>query len=191
MSFSEALTRELNDELQHKVAAGDEDARTQMIEGNMRLAASKVEQFVAQRPQFAYMKDDLLSDAFVGLTEAVDAIRDSGVRDSTTGWLASCIQNRLLLAARLECKESGTVPQSPSDLAYDDGRLAAAEARESVYACCEDDLDREIVRQRELGHTDTEIAESLGCGRLSVARVRHRLSENFGNAKKTLKTKRG
>lgn len=188
MSYSEALTQELNDELQQAVAAGNGAARDRMIQGNMRLAATRVELFIARRPQFDYLKDDLLSEAFVGLTEAVDDISSQGVRENPTGWLSTCIDNQLRTA--VESHDTIRVPRRTrdgnmarsraiEDVAFTPDTEAVNEAREAAYACCENDTDRAIMQQREAGQTDAQIAESLGVTRISVTRARQRLYRTF------------
>lgn len=174
MSFSEASNRELNDQLQVLVAEGDEDARTRMIESNMRLAVYKVEHFIAQWPQYGHLKDDLLSEAFIGLTEGVDYIRDNGAGSNPTGLLAQCIDQQLRTATTQK-KEISTTRQG--DLSYEPD--TTLELMEEIEACCENDLDRAIVRQRAQGYSDAEIGESIGKPRLFVTRARQRLAQTF------------
>lgn len=159
------------------VAGGDESSRQRMIASNMRLAMYHAERFVEQHAKYEHLKDDLLSEAFIGLTEGVDKIRDKGVRDDPTSWLSGSIRMQLRRAVR---KLARSVPMDRlrgGDLAYTpDNEL---ETQEAIYACCKDDTDREIVRLRGLGHTDAEIGALIGLSRGAVNRTRQRLEEKY------------
>ena len=61
-----------NDRLYPFVAAGDAAARTKMIESNMPLVVAKVNAYLVEFPDLAYLRDDLTSAGFVGLTKAVN-----------------------------------------------------------------------------------------------------------------------
>lgn len=175
--FSEAATRELNEELQVLVAKGDDSARQRMIASNMRLAAYITERFVEQHSQYAYYKDDLLSEAFIGLTEGVDKIRDKGVRDDPTSWLSGSIRMLLSKAVRGLVGDLQTGHLGGNDLAYTPD--SGLETLEAIYACCEDDTEREIVRLRGLGRTDVEISALIKLPRLTVSRIRQRLEKKY------------
>lgn len=76
---------------------GDEQARTRLIEHNLRLVAHIVRKYyTAQTGQ-----DDLISIGTVGLIKAIDSFNDrNGARFAT--YAAKCIQNAIL--------SSGTIP---------------------------------------------------------------------------------
>ena len=61
------LSTEGNLALAPKVAAGDLEARGQMIEGNMPLVVSKVSAYIRDFPEYGYLRDDLTSVGFMGL----------------------------------------------------------------------------------------------------------------------------
>ena len=65
-------TAEKNAELYPRVAAGDEAAREDMINGNMPLVFSKVESFIRCFPHVVHLRDDLVSAGFVGPGKAVN-----------------------------------------------------------------------------------------------------------------------
>ena len=183
MSYSEASNRELNDQLQTLVAAGDEAARTRMIEGNMRLVAYKVEQFLSASPQFAYMKDDLLSEGFLGLTKGVNRIRDQEVGDPTA-YLAQCIRKHLLSA--VGAGDTVRVPRNKKRLVRQPiGRGVAyspdatQETLESVIDVCGDVTEKTIVSLRAEGYSDAEIAARVGLSRSRVTTLRTQISEKF------------
>ena len=68
----ETLDVEKNMALFRHVVAGDASAREEMIAGNMPLAVTNVESFIRLFPEIAYLRDDLMSAAFVGLVKAVN-----------------------------------------------------------------------------------------------------------------------
>ena len=183
MSYSEAASRESNKTLQPLVAAGDDSARQRMIEANMRLVAYKVEQFLATRPQFEYMKDDLLSEGFVGLTKGVNWIRDQAVADPTA-YLAQCIRKHLLSA--VEVADIVRAPRNKKRLVRQPIAGAAAyapdtqhEVLESIVDVCDDETERTIVSLRAEGYSDAEIAGRVGLSRSRVSTLRKEIAEKF------------
>jgi DNA-directed RNA polymerase specialized sigma24 family protein len=189
MSYSEASNRESNNELQELVAAGDEAARTRMIEDNMRLVAYKVEQFLVTRPQFEYLKDDLISEGFVGLTEGVNWIRDRGAGKNPTGLLSECIHKQLLSAVegadvirpprRGKGGESRHLTRSKNvgSVAYNP--VPQQDAYDTILECCENDVERAVVKLRAEGYSDAEIGASLGLAPQRISEVRKNLKEKF------------
>lgn len=97
-------TRELNDALYPKVVAGDASARNQMIEANMSLVTNKVQAYLSQHPEWNHLRDDLISQGFVGLTQAVNKMAGIVSEDdidipvdvnNPTGLISTYIYHRL------------------------------------------------------------------------------------------------
>ena len=74
--ITRALDREQNERLYVRVMAGDEEARQEMIEGNMPLVIAKANSYIRRFPQLAYLRDDLHSAGFLGLVKAVNKMAE-------------------------------------------------------------------------------------------------------------------
>ena len=200
---SEPFTTAENDAVYQRLVSGDESARNELIEGNMALVIHRVDAYLHRAPQMAYYRDDMISAGIVGLCEVVDRMQKKGPVTSPkpTGWITKgidCCISRLAdesntivvpkmtqARARSEGKPIRP-PRTVSDkaLVYRDdseisGNAAATELQEEILACCEDDTDRQIVRMRSDGHTDAEIAASLGLSAMTISRRRRVVFERF------------
>ena len=177
------LSREKNDELYRRVMAGDEHARQQMIEGNMALVSNRVDAFIREHSEAANLRDDLRSAGYVGLVQAVNAMEkhDNPKKPNPTGYLSIAIQreikrlfdsesvisvpDRTQRDARKENRQIKApvvqqgIPQSFADRRQD-VQQELMELRELLDSCCESDDERTILRMREKGHSDREIAEA-------------------------------
>ncbi len=187
------FTQEQNDAVYRRLVAGDANARDEMIEGNMALAAFRVEEYLRNAPQMAYYRDDLIGAATYGLCEAVDSMRKKGpIRNpKPTGYLTRAIDWRI---TRL-VDESNliVVPQTTQDRARAEGvvikpprlvpeaaalgvpdssganDVAATELQEEILACCQDEADRKIVEMRAMNYTQKEIACEVGITQKSIS----------------------
>ena len=80
------LTAEETDALLRRVRAGDREARSRLIEGNLRLVLSVIQRFAARRSQRGESCDDLFQVGCVGLIKAIDNFDvEQNVRFSTYG----------------------------------------------------------------------------------------------------------
>lgn len=177
--------RELNDELYPLVVAGDEAARERMIEVNMPLVTNKVDTFLAVFPHLEYLRDDLMSEGFIGLCIAVNKMAEGGPRQNAnpTGFMSYKIHYQL---GDLADKEAGTgahpntlralrkagkaaaqqveadpdiLPPATGDETIDP--MAMTDLIDEIESCCEDENELEIVRLRAKGYVDQEIADQL------------------------------
>lgn len=186
----EPATRESNNALYPLVAAGDKAARDQMIEANVGMVISKVEHFLAFLPRYRHLRDDLISSGMVGLVEAVNLMASGEKVDepNPTGLIGLRIQwaigtNTLesdeTIRVPTRSRKRNRVPEkaislseefsktlSPAEmkkvskmLSYDPRRML--DLRETLDACCENEMEREILRLREEGYVDREIADIL------------------------------
>lgn len=183
---------------------GDSDARSRLIEHNLRLVAHIVRKYYASYSS----PDDLVSIGTLGLIKAIDSFRfENGARFAT--YAAKCIQNEILmffrsqkkLAMEVSINETIDIDRDGNPLTYMDiisGDDTIAEDldlkvhTERVFTLIRDVLDdRErkiIVMRYGLGDappaTQREVAKKMGISRSYVSRIEKRalekLRENFG-----------
>lgn len=206
------LTAEGNKALYREVAAGDPAAREKMILGNTALAMTNVESFIRRYPQFAHLRDDLMSAAFIGLTKAVNQmVAGCEIRDSEA-WTPVCCMGTWInreLSRLIEdehqihlpheserlAKQKGepinmpsvsnTIPERGAPASYEE----EVEVRDLIDACIETDIERTFMQMREAGYTYAEIADVLQMtvGNLSyvVAKLDCRLQAVLANGGQT------
>lgn len=184
--------------------AGDEHARSMLIEHNLRLVV-----FLARKFESSGVgTEDLISIGTIGLIKAVSTFRpDKNIRLAT--YASKCIQNELLMHFRQKRKSAGEL--SLSDALETDGDGNALALQDII--CCEDDglsaveehdrydamhhalarslspREREIIRLRYgLGLPaplpQREIAKQMGISRSYVSRIEKRALEKLREALK-------
>lgn len=187
-----------NTRLYPLVAAGDADARREMIEGNMSLVVAKVDKFLAELPHLVHLRDDLTSAGFIGLVEAISNMQRRKVRNPTS-YVSIAINRsfRQLLKSespihvppesRRLAKAEGKEIEVPtvSNKAHDPCRLPLApqvqevEARNLLDSCCKDRMERRILRLRERGGTCKQIGERVGRHYVAVNRILNRVEADY------------
>ena len=189
-SFPRPLTPEKEHELLLLLQQGDDNARTQLIEHNLRLVAHIVKKYYASSAE----QDDLLSIGTIGLIKAIGTFRpDKNIKLAT--YASKCIQNELLMHFRQKRKSAGEL--SLSDALETDGDGNALALQDVI--CCEDEAlsavdehdrynamhraladlsprEREILRLRyglglPAALPQREIAKQLGISRSYVSRL--------------------
>ena len=183
-----------NGRLYPLVAAGDPDARRQMIEGNMSLAVAKVESFIRCFPGVAHLRDDLTSAAFVGLTKAVNQMAEGCQIKQPETWNPSdCIGSWINreLTRLIEDETPIRLPHTSRDRARAEGKELTLppvcndiperfevpsyekelEMRDLIESCCTCEEERTFVAMREAGHTLAEIAAAIGKSRMFTQRL--------------------
>ena len=196
-----ALDREQNERLYPRVMAGDQQAREEMIEGNMPLVVMKVDSYIRCYPNVAYLRDDLHSAGFVGLVQAVNkmAEHDQPNNVNPTGYVSVAITREI---ARLAENESAmgltSIPEPADGPSSDDDvpevghnvpesiidvNASAAqglfELRDLIESCCETDEERTLIRMREEGYADRDIAEALKMPHTAAYTLRKELEQRF------------
>ena len=202
-SFPKPLPPDKEAELLRKMQEeGDEKAREQLIEHNLRLVAHIVKKYYASSAE----QDDLISIGTIGLIKAVSTFRaDKSIHLAT--YASKCIQNELLMHFRQKRKNAGEL--SLSDTLETDGDGNALALQDII--CCEDDglaaveehdrylamhralaaalspREREIIRLRYgLGMAaplpQREIAKRFGISRSYVSRIEKRALEKLRDA---------
>ena len=112
-SFPPPLSAEREAELLQKSRAGDDNAKNELIEHNLRLVAHIVKKFDSKYVE----QDDLISIGTIGLIKGVDTFsNDKGVRITT--YCARCIENEILMYFRSNNKTTKNISINES-IGYD------------------------------------------------------------------------
>jgi RNA polymerase sigma factor (sigma-70 family) len=191
-------TAEKNAELYPRVAAGDEAAREEVINGNMPLVFSKVESFLRCFPHLAHLRDDLVSAGCVGLVRAVNQMAKGCRIRKPRNWtptdhIGTAIYRKF--GELIEDESPIRVPHTSKDRARADGEELTvppvvneiperfevpayereSETRDLIESCCTCDAERKFVAMREAGYTYVEIAKALNMSRMSTHRMAKKL----------------
>ena len=100
-SFPDPLSKELEEEYIKKMKLGDKDARSKLIEHNLRLVAHIVKKYDNSKEDC----DDLISIGTIGLIKGVDSFSGSKNTKLNT-YVARCIENEILMYFRNNKKRS-------------------------------------------------------------------------------------
>lgn len=186
--LSAAKEREL---LQQLKKSGNQQARSLLIEHNLRLVAHIIKKYYAAGGE----QDDLISIGTIGLIKAVDSFDpDKGTRLAT--YAARCIENEILMHFRALRRTAGTVSLTETMEADKDGSPLSLMDLICVDDTIADDLDLkqksvqlyqylqelEDPREKEIltkryglyqtkEMTQREIAKELGISRSYVSRI--------------------
>ncbi len=164
----DAGSKALNDELYPLVVAGNAKARTRMIESNMSLVIAKVDSYIGCYPEAAHLRDDLISEGFLGLTTAVNRMADQDTKENAnaTGYISYWIMHSIGtvldqesgVGASLRTKQRAFSQDSDLNAQIQEARpakdiiadpMSLVDLRDEIESCCETDIDRAIVRMRE------------------------------------------
>ena len=103
-AFPRPLSTAREKELLERCAKGDQEARQQLIEHNLRLVAHIVKKYYAVHSD----PDDLISIGTIGLIKAIDTFHaDKGARLSS--YASRCIENEILMVFRAGKKSAQDV----------------------------------------------------------------------------------
>ena len=94
-AFKPQLTAKQESELLEKYFQGDQDARNQLIEHNLRLVAHIVKKYEGGKD----LQEDLISIGTIGLIKAVDSYKSDKATKLGT-YAAKCIENEILMHMR-------------------------------------------------------------------------------------------
>lgn len=201
-SFPKPLSREEEAECLQKMQAGDQNARSRLIEHNLRLVAHVVRKYTVP----GYTQEDLVSVGTLGLMKAVNSYRPETQTPLST-YAARCIENEVLMLLRASKKRRGDVSLSepigmdgegndisfqdvlgsPSDLVEDEAirRMNMAEVRRILQTL--PPRERMVLEMRYglLGGRallQQEVAEKMGISRSYVSRIETRAIELIRDA---------
>ena len=191
-SFPKALSAKEEAELLKRRDEGDEEAKSKLIEHNLRLVAHVSKKYYSANPSD---QDDLISIGTIGLIKAVSTFkRDKNIRLAT--YAARCIENEILMYFRSLKKSAQDLHFSdPIDSDKDGNSLTLVDVvsdntniadeidkkikLERLRVLLEtrlDDREKEIIRLRYgLGGgaelTQRQVASILGISRSYVSRI--------------------
>ncbi len=194
--FPDPLTKEEEQKVLERFENGDERARDELINHNLRLVAHIVKKY-----NNSLEADDLISVGTIGLIKAVDSFDSKkGVLLST--YASRCIENEILMLIRSNKKHKDTIslntmlaPKNDSeDLEL--GNLIPSEDEEDVFeqvetGCLMTDImkimekdltpmEQEIIKYR-YGlcsyplKTQKEVAEIFGISRSYISRIENKI----------------
>ena len=102
--FPETLSKEEEEKNIERMLLGDKDARSSLIEHNLRLVAHIVKKYECP----SYDTDDLISIGTIGLVKGIDSYKPNKKTRLTT-YVARCIENEILMYFRSNKKHLNNV----------------------------------------------------------------------------------
>ena len=199
-SFPKPLSAKRETELLHKMKhQGDSEARTELIEHNLRLVSHIIKKYYSNYDE----QEDLISIGTIGLIKAIDSFDvDKGIRLAT--YAARCIENEILMHYRSRKKDSANISvNEPIDTDSEGNPLTLIDIisvddticddidlknkTRKLYAIIEsmtDSRDKEIIIRRyglydQEEMTQNEIAKAMGISRSYVSRIEKRVIEEL------------
>ena len=193
------LTREEESSLVRKVHAGDSEARSTMIERNLRLVV-----YIARKFENTGISiEDLISIGTIGLIKAVNSFNpDKNIKLAT--YASRCIENEILMVlrktSRLKLEVSFDEPLNTdwdgnelllSDILGTDADLVSRDLdssieKEMLYNAIKtlNPREKNIVRLRyglgqEKEHTQKEVADMMGISQSYISRLEKRIIEKL------------
>ncbi len=193
-SFPRALNGAEEAAALSRLSAGDEEARSLLIEHNLRLVAHIVKKYYTPGGD----QDDLISIGTIGLIKGISSFKpDKGVKLAT--YASRCIENEILMHLRSERKNAGVVSLSDYpggggeneelsledtlcddyDMVEDLGRRELCRELPQLMEKALDEREREIINLRYglgggEGLTQRDVAERCGISRSYVSRIEKR-----------------
>lgn len=181
----------------------DRRLRDQLITEAMPLCELAVNQLLRHAEGLAFLRDDLLGEAYLALCNAVERIPDD--LQNCRAYLKKAISRAIddfaleqehLASARtlrrdavkvdddldsspIECETIGDAAFSIIDRRSEDAALSFELEDEVLNGCCTTDRQREVMRARLTGESDAKIAERLGISESTVRHDRHEVGERF------------
>lgn len=202
-TFPKPLNRTEEDQLIIRAAQGDSDARSRLIEHNLRLVAHIARKYVVSGCDH----DDLVSIGTIGLIKGVNTFKP-GTGTQLSTYCARCIENEILMVMRAAQKRKGEISlQDPIGTDSEGNELSLmdllASSERSVSDCVEMKISLEkihalitrVLSPREqlvislryglldgTMYAQQEIAEKLGISRSYVSRIEKKALELLRDA---------
>ena len=202
--ITQSSDHERNERLHPRVMAGDEQAREEMIESNMPLVVLRVNSVIQRNPQLTHLRDDLHSAGFTGLVQAVNKMAEGSDIANPNSYISVAISHEIAKLAEKEAAHIGIelvnllerdpladtdsadsvpevshgIPESIVD-ANQSAACELLELRDLIESCCETDEERTLIRMREEGYVDRDIAEVLNMPHTAAYMLRKELEQRF------------
>lgn len=196
-SFPKPLTAKREKELLEKMHKGDAQARSTLIEHNLRLVSHIIKKYYADYSE----QEDLISTGTVGLIKGIDSFRsEKGTRLVT--YAARCVENEILMYFRAKKKDANLIsvnepidsdsegnPLTLFDVLYTEDTVSddvdlknKARRLYELVEEIEDEREKKIIIMRyglydTKPHTQREIAQKLGISRSYVSRIEKKIIE--------------
>ncbi len=192
--FPEPLTKEEEEKYIKLMMNGDKNARSKLIEHNLRLVAHIVKKF----ENFKEDSDDLISIGTIGLIKGIDSYKENKDVRITT-YSARCIENEILMYIRSNKKNHNNVSLDDSigfdkdgneitflDILKENGTEASEElyVKENIillknYIDCLSEREKQVIINRygllnKEEKTQKEIAKEMKISRSYVSRIEKR-----------------
>ena len=166
-SFPRPLTAKEEQECLEKMSRGDETAKAELIEHNLRLVAHIIKKYYSASAD----QDDLISIGTIGLIKAVNTFDSSkGIRLSS--YAARCIENEVLMYFRSSRKSAQDVSMNePIDTDKDGNALTLMD-----IMATDDDIVENLDCKIKSEQLRTYIAEVLAPREQTIVRLRYGLN---------------
>jgi len=193
------LSREEEAVLLSRLDQGEEQARSTLIERNLRLVV-----YIARRFENTGINiEDLISIGTIGLIKAINTYRtDKNIKLAT--YASRCIENEILMYLRKNASQRGEVSlDEPLNTDWDGNELLLSDVlgteADTVMRPIEDDVDRQLLaaaidklpeREREIivlrfglqgrqEQTQKEVADKLGISQSYISRLEKRIIDRL------------
>ena len=193
------LSREEEAVLLSRLDQGEEQARSTLIERNLRLVV-----YIARRFENTGINiEDLISIGTIGLIKAITTYRtDKNIKLAT--YASRCIENEILMYLRKNASQRGEVSlDEPLNTDWDGNELLLSDVlgteADTVMRPIEDDVDRQLLaaaidklpeREREIivlrfglqgrqEQTQKEVADKLGISQSYISRLEKRIIDRL------------
>ena len=193
------LSREEEAVLLSRLDQGEEQARSTLIERNLRLVV-----YIARRFENTGINiEDLISIGTIGLIKAINTYRtDKNIKLAT--YASRCIENEILMHLRKNASQRGEVSlDEPLNTDWDGNELLLSDVlgteADTVMRPIEDDVDRQLLaaaidklpeREREIivlrfglqgrqEQTQKEVADKLGISQSYISRLEKRIIDRL------------
>ena len=198
-TLSPPLSREEEAVLLSRLDQGEEQARSTLIERNLRLVV-----YIARRFENTGINiEDLISIGTIGLIKAINTYRtDKNIKLAT--YASRCIENEILMYLRKNASQRGEVSlDEPLNTDWDGNELLLSDVlgteADTVMRPIEDDVDRQLLaaaidklpeREREIivlrfglqgrqEQTQKEVADKLGISQSYISRLEKRIIDRL------------
>jgi len=142
-SFPPPLSAEEEREAFRRMQSGDNEARDQLIEHNLRLVAHIAKKYYSSGTS----QDDLMSLGTIGLIKAIDSYRpEKGIRFAT--YAAKCLHNEILMYFRSQKKLAQEISLNEAvDTDHDGAQMTIGDLLSSEDTIAED-VDQKIMGEK-------------------------------------------